>query len=175
MVSCFNSAGLSKPHNVGVLAIEGNGTWVDWVIDNPERLKNMYMRAVEMLEQRWITAVPDPTDSDDSIETRYLRQLAHKNKVIAGLGNWHGYQSYCGDFEGSNIADSRTELLLRGIPVDLVYIGQYGVQQEIMFVIATFLNSKDNDALLATNCSVSIVTTAAKRQMNEFKLSVEFL
>ena len=113
MVFSSVSSGIQES---GVLACEGEGTWVTWRMTNPKRVEELYMASVLRLHNTYYGSSIDPTDSDDGTVTKHLRYVAHTNKVLAGGMCWQGYESYRFDFEAAELS---SDPILRTLRADV--------------------------------------------------------
>ena len=78
---------------------EGEGTWVQWTIDNRPRLETLKRQAVEKLVNLHQN-FNGRTESEDGETTSYLRAAAIKKKVRTFfLLGWVSYKEYNSDFE----------------------------------------------------------------------------
>ena len=85
------------------MTIQEDGTWVDWVDVDPDRIKRLKAAAVNQLEVYAGISTKFGTDSEDGESTFLIRQTATKKKTQAGLSGWLAEADY---FQDSH-SDSR--------------------------------------------------------------------
>ena len=85
------------------MTIQEDGTWVDWVAVDPDRIKRLMTAAVNKLEVYAGIPTKFGTDSEDGESTFLIRQTATKKKTQAGLSGWLAEADY---FQDSH-SDSR--------------------------------------------------------------------
>jgi len=70
------------------MMIQEDGTWVDWVDVDPDRIRRLKAAAVNQLEVYAGICPKFGTDSEDGESMRSYRQAATRKKTLAGLSGW---------------------------------------------------------------------------------------
>ena len=78
---------------------EGDGTWVDWVYMNPNRLRALVQEATSKLESYQVVDVEVQTRFGDDAGTAELQKNASCRRAAAALRGWQGYHYFNEDFE----------------------------------------------------------------------------
>ena len=90
------------------MKIQEDGTWVDWVAVDPDRIKRLMTAAANKLQVYAGIPTKFGTDSEDGESTFLLRQNVTKKKTQAGLSGWLRDADYFKDFDNDSSSEAVT-------------------------------------------------------------------